>query len=75
METRYYIHKDAVVKPGRAVIVSERDLNGKLVGSYNGYYNPRRGVYTLYPRYSSLVWNVKKNYKHEVSDRLVLRDA
>lgn len=75
METKYFISDNVTVVPGRAVIVSERNAAGTLVGSYNGYYNPRKGIYTLYPRYSPHVWKIKKNVKHVVSEHLVRRDA
>ena len=75
METRYFISDSAVVIPGRAVIVSERNADGALVGSYNGYYNPKKGIYTLYPRYNSCAWQLKKLVKHVVSEHLVRRDV
>ena len=74
VETKYFIPGDSVVIPGKAVVVSERDNHGALVGSYNGYYNPKSGTYTLYPRYSPHVWQVKRLAKHVVSERIVRRE-
>lgn len=71
METTYHLRDNAVVIPYKAVKVDERNKDGLLVGAYNGYYDPKKGIYTLYPRYSPHVVKLKPIVKHAVAARLV----
>lgn len=62
----YYISADAVVLPNKPVTVSKRNGDGLLIGSYDGYWNPKTNCYTLYPRYSPHVTRVEPIVKHSV---------
>ena len=74
LNTTYHIEEDVAVVPGKAVIVKERTENGTRVGRYQGYYNPDKGSFTLYPARTSQVVNLKPMYKHTVSEILIRRD-
>ncbi len=73
MDTYYELKDNTPVIPHKATRIDERNSSGLLVGAYNGYYDPRKGTYTLYPRYSPHVVQLKPIIKHVVSDRLVRR--
>ena len=44
------------LEPGVALLISERDENGTLVGYYKGYWNPDRCRVDLYPTHNPYCW-------------------
>jgi hypothetical protein len=56
---------------GKAVVCITKNLEGRITGEYNGYWNEERGTVTLYPAKGS--WIYGRLIKHTVSERLVRR--
>lgn len=71
MDTMYYLKANATVIPHKPVQIDERNKDGLLIGAYNGYYDPKKGIYTLYPRYSPHVVKIKPIIKHTIAARFV----
>ena len=59
------------LEPGVALMISERDENGALVGYYKGYWVPDRHAIDLYPMHNPYCWWRVPRVKHEVSEYVV----
>lgn len=46
-EITYYVRGEVI--PGRACKILAKNRVGGVVGEYDGYYKPDRGVFVLYP--------------------------
>lgn len=68
---REYEIKGEAAEPNKPVKVFQRNSDGLLIGEYVGYYNYRRRVFTLYPRYNPFAACNGKTVKHEVAEQLV----
>ena len=67
METTYYVRGRVV--PNRACKIIAKDRVGAVIGEYEGYYKPERGVFVLYPAKNQKF--AGKLYKHTVSETIV----
>lgn len=59
------------LEPGVALMISERDEKGTLVGYYKGFWNPDRCRVDLYPTHNPYCWWRVPRVKHSVSEFLI----
>lgn len=68
-DTTYYVR--GTVVSGKACKILAKNRVGAVIGEYDGYYKPDRGVFVLYPAKNPRYFG--KLYKHEVSATIVRR--
>ena len=67
-----YHTNDTRLVPGKGHSIIERDENGGVIGTYTGYWNPKRQLVTLYPDYRHpALYGSKKLHKRQIYDGLV----
>ena len=66
MNQRYEVYAQSVY-PNRAYTVNEFTSDGRLWGTYTGYYDSRNHVWRLYPTYNKFCHGQGKLKKKHVS--------
>ena len=68
-ENRFECH--GTLAPGKALKIIERSAGGVLVSEYKGFYNPKKFIVTLYPRYNPFATDNSKTGKRPISARFI----